>query len=99
MKTCTGMLLRIDCVREQVLCAYQLHSGSICSLAVGEGVVITGGEDSRLRVWPLHFDDFLMEAHHESPVTHVNISGEGGKFLSVGTVSGTLGVLNVFEHR
>lgn len=97
--SCKGMLLRVDCIKEQVLCAYQLHSGAICSLAVGDGVVITGGEDSRLRVWPLQFNDFLMEAHHESAVTHINISGEGGKYLSVGTVSGTLGVLNVFEHR
>lgn len=92
-----GMLMKIDCAKEQIICSYQLHSGAISALAAGDGILITGGEDSRLRIWPLDLTDFLMEAHHESTVSHVSLSEEG-RFLCVGTASGTLGILNVFEH-
>ena len=81
-----------------MLCAYQLHSGAICSLAIHSGYAVTGGSDSRLRIWPLDFSDFLLEAQHESTITSVCISQSGRK-LSVGTSAGTLGVLDVTEHR
>jgi WD40 repeat protein len=92
-----GMLLKIDCEKEQVLCSYQLHSGSIISLSLRNGFAVTGGEDSKLRVWPLDFSDFLLEAHHEAAVTNIHIDNEGTK-LCVGTAFGTLGILDVSEH-
>ena len=93
-----GMLLRVDCRLEQVVCAYQLHTGPIRSLTVNGSFAVTGGDDCRMRIWPLHFTDFLMEAHHEAPVTHTVVS-QNNRFLSVGTASGTLGVLDVLDHR
>jgi WD40 repeat protein len=93
-----GLLLKVDCEKNQVLCAYSLHSGSICSLAIHAGYAVTGGEDSRLRIWPLDFSDFLLEAQHEAAVTSVCLTPSGKK-LSVGTAAGTLGILDVSEHR
>ena len=92
-----GVLLKVDCTKKQVLCGYQLHSGPIQSLAIHEGYAVTGGGDSRLRIWPLDFSDFLLEAQHEAAVTSICVSGDGRK-LSVGTSAGTLGVLNVSQH-
>ena len=93
-----GILLKVDCIKKSVLCAYQLHTGAIRSLALHSGYAVTGGADSRLRVWPLDFSDFLLESQHEAAVTSVCLSGDGRK-LSVGTAAGTLGVLDVKEHR
>ena len=93
-----GLLLRVDCTQEQVVCAYQLHSGPIRSLCVNGSYAVTGGDDARMRIWPLHFTDFLMEAHHEAAVTHVFVSPDM-RLLSVGTASGTLGILDVMDHR
>ena len=92
-----GLLLKIDSAKEQVICSYQLHTCPIRSLAIRSGYAVTGGEDSKLRVWPLDFSDFLLEAHHEASVTSVATSKDGRK-LCVGTSSGTLGVLDISEH-
>jgi WD40 repeat protein len=93
-----GLLLRVDCRLEQVVCAYQLHHGPIKSLAINTSFAVTGGDDCRMRIWPLHFTDFLMEAQHEAPVTHTTTS-QNNRYLTVGTSSGTLGVLDVLDHR
>jgi WD40 repeat protein len=58
---------------------------------------VTGAEDHKLRLWPLDFTDFLLEAQHEGVVTNIRISLDGRK-LAIGTNAGTLGVLNVSEH-
>lgn len=58
---------------------------------------VTGAEDNKLRLWPLDFTDFLLEAKHEGVVTNIRIALDGRK-LSIGTAAGTLGVLNVSEH-
>ena len=92
-----GILLKIDCMKKQIICGFQLHSGPIQALAINEGYAVTGGGDNRLRIWPLDFSDFLLEAQHEASVTSLCVSGDGRK-LSVGTAAGTLGVLNVSEH-
>ena len=93
-----GLLLRVDCILEQVICAYQLHSGPIRSMSINSAYAVTGGDDCKLRIWPLQFTDFLMEAFHEAAVSHVFVS-QDARLLTVGTSSGTLGVLDVFDHR
>ena len=51
----------MDCSKEQVMCAYRLHEGPVCAFSVHPGgFAVTGGADSRLRVWPLDFSDFLV---------------------------------------
>lgn len=58
---------------------------------------VTGAEDNKLRLWPLDFTDFLLEAQHEGCVTQIHVALDGRK-LCIGTDAGTLGVLNVSEH-
>lgn len=93
-----GLLLRVDCILEQVVCAYQLHAGPIRAMSINSAYAVTGGDDCKLRIWPLQFTDFLMEAFHEAAVTHVFVS-QDARLLTVGTASGTLGILDVFDHR
>eukprot|EP01041_Mallomonas_annulata_P004233 gene4233-8422_t len=92
-----GILLKIDYIREQVLSSYHLHEGAIRSLAIDNGFLVTGGDDCKLRVWPLDFSDFLLEAHHEGAVSLLTLSEDGTK-LAVGTRCGTLGVLTLSSH-
>lgn len=92
-----GVLLRINCQNDQLLCAFQLHSDAIHSLCVHSSYAVTGSADLRLRVWPLDFTDFLLEAQHEGVVSTVRVAADGRR-LVVGTTAGTLGVLNVSEH-
>jgi WD40 repeat protein len=58
---------------------------------------VTGAEDNKLRLWPLDFTDFLLEAQHEGVVSNIRIALDGRK-LAIGTTVGTVGVLNVSEH-
>ena len=92
-----GVLLRIDGDREILQCAYQLHSGGISSLMMTSGFAVTGSTDLKLRIWPLDFTDYLLEAAHESNITCIH-GNDAGKLLVVGTVSGTLGVLTTATH-
>ena len=92
-----GVLLRIDCEKEQVMCAYQLHNAGIVSIVLLRGVAVTGSSDKVFRIWPMDFTDFLLEAYHESPITCVE-AAEDGKTLVIGTASGTLGFLNALDH-
>lgn len=61
-----------------LLCVLQLHNGPILSLEVNEDHAVTGSEDKVLRMWPLDFSDFLMEAAHE---VRDPAKGEGGGML------------------
>lgn len=93
-----GLLIKINCLNDQVICAYQLHAESITSFAISAGYAVTGSVDCRLRIWPLDFNDFLLEAQHEGAVINIKVSSSGRK-LAIGTAVGTIGVLNVSEHR
>ena len=92
-----GALFKIDPIKEVIICSYQLHSSAILSMHVQGGYAVTGGEDFKLRVWPMSFSDYLLEANHEGPVSTVHVAG-GGRKLIVGTSAGTLGVLDVSNH-
>lgn len=57
--------------------AFQLHDAGIYSISVNEAFCVTGSEDQFLRVWPLDFTEFFMEAKHEGTVSAVDISSDG----------------------
>lgn len=92
-----GIILKIDYRKEQLICAYQLHNSSICAFTVSHGYAVTGASDNKLRVWPLDFSDYLMEANHEGAVSSIKVSSDGLQ-LVVGTTTGTIGVLKIAEH-
>lgn len=93
-----GLVLKFHYGTAQVLCAYQLHDSPISCFKVFDGFAVSAAVDNRLRIWPLDFGDFLLEARHEGVVTTVNASKDFSNLL-VGTTAGTLGVLNVAKHR
>lgn len=45
------------------------------------GFCVTGSADTYLRVWPLDFSDYYLQAKHPAAVTHVEISGDGLKVI------------------
>ena len=80
-----------------LMCVLRLHNGPINCVCVTAGYVATGSDDRFLRLWPLDFNDFLMEAEHESAVTSLSVSDDALRLL-VGTESRTMGVLDVCTH-
>lgn len=93
-----GLVLKISYASLQVICAYQLHKTQINCFQIKFGYALSGSEDNLLRVWPLDFKDFLLEARHEGSLTSINIGFQGHK-VAIGTNSGTLGILHVSDHR
>jgi len=89
-----GTILQISYTTRSVLCVLRLHTGPINTLCVNEGYAVTGGSDGYLRLWPLDFSDFLLEAKHEGGVEGVALSRDG---LTIGVCceGGTIGVLDV----
>ena len=77
---------------------YQLHSGAINSISLGEGIAVTGSDDRCLRVWPLDFSCYLLEAEHEAPITST-ATGLGGARVLVGSEDGVLGMLDVVSRQ
>ena len=73
----SGSVYQIDYDNHRLDAVYQLHSAAINSLAVNEGFAVTGSDDKVLRVWPIDFSDYFLEAEHEAPVTSVGISPDG----------------------
>ncbi|CAK9011135.1 WD repeat-containing protein 90, partial [Durusdinium trenchii] len=92
-----GTVVSVHYERRTVLCVYRLHDGPIHSLTVNEGFCVTASEDQYVRVWPLDFSDFFLEAKHESPAASVDVSPDGLQIV-IGTTGGSLGVLSVANH-
>lgn len=93
-----GTVLKVDYTKECVLCAFQLHSSPIASFKIYNSYAVSGSEDKRLRIWPLDFSDYLLEARHEGTVSAIEACFRG-QLLAIGTTAGTLGILTVNQHR
>jgi WD40 repeat protein len=96
--TSLGTLLQISYRTRNVLCVLRLHSEPILSLCVNEGYCVIGCAEGILRLWPLDFADYLLEARHEDAVTSVALSLDGLTLL-VGTERGTIGKLDVVTQK
>ncbi|KAF6264700.1 hypothetical protein COO60DRAFT_1654818 [Scenedesmus sp. NREL 46B-D3] len=96
--TASGAVFQIDFARRCVAAVYQLHVCAINAIAIGEGVAATASDDASLRLWPLDFTAYLLEAQHESPVTSVALTA-GGLGLAAGCEDGLLGLLGVASRR
>jgi WD repeat-containing protein 90 len=73
----SGCIYRLNYDKHCLEAVYHLHVGAINTLAVNEGFAITGSDDKYLRVWPIDFSDYFLEAEHETPVTSVGVSPDG----------------------
>ena len=98
VSTKAGTVVQVNYETQDLECVYRLHDTAINSIAINEGFCVTGGADNYLRVWPLDFSDYFLEAEHEGPVMSVAISSDGLK-LAIGTSSGTLGTLDVASQK
>lgn len=61
-----GSIVQINYTKRVVESVYKLHNKAINSIYVTEGMCVTGSDDHYLRVWPLDFSDYFIEAEHES---------------------------------
>lgn len=72
---------------------YRTNDSAIFSIAVNEAFCVTGSEDKFVRVWPLDFSEFYLEAKHENTVCAVDISSDGLRIVC-GTLYGSIGLLD-----
>ncbi|GAX72875.1 hypothetical protein CEUSTIGMA_g330.t1 [Chlamydomonas eustigma] len=98
VSSASGAVFEINYRTRALLCVYQLHSSAINSLVVHDSFCVTGSDDKLLRVWPMDFSDFLMEADHEASVTSVGVAKDGLR-VCIGTESGALGILDIPTQR
>ena len=60
-----GMVFQVNYHTESLEATYQTNDSAIYGISVNEAFCVTGSEDTYLRVWPLDFSEFFMEAKHE----------------------------------
>jgi WD40 repeat protein len=79
---------------------YKVHNAAINSMQVNESFCVTGSDDSFVRVWPLDFVDYFLEAHHDAAITSMDVSSDG-LHIAIGTEQGAIGLLSVGDqvHR
>ncbi|KAH8099213.1 hypothetical protein JL720_2197 [Aureococcus anophagefferens] len=93
----SGHVLQLSYAQRALLCVLRLHDGPIRRVDATPGYVVTASDDCYVRLWPLDFSDYLMEAKHEAPVVDVAVAPDGLK-IACGTSRGSLGVLDVSAH-
>ncbi|CAK4205144.1 unnamed protein product [Aphanomyces euteiches] len=93
-----GTVLVIGYDSMLLTCVYKLHDGPIRCLRVNEGFCVTGADDGYVRVWPLDFSDFYIEAQHDASVQSIDLSLDGLHAL-IGCVNGTIGVLDLTSQQ
>ena len=89
-----GCIFQIACNNQELEAVYKVQNSSILSIAVNEAFCATGSQDGYLRIWPVDFSEFLIEAKHDTGVCSVDISYDALEILC-GTLGGSIGILNV----
>lgn len=92
--TTSGTLFQINYENGTFERIFNLHNGSINTLVMSEGFIVTGSDDKYVKVWPLDFTDFLLEAENESSVTSLDLSTDGLSIV-LGTEHGSIGLIDV----
>lgn len=93
-----GTVLQINSESQELEYAYKLHDSGIYAISVNEGFCVTGSDDLYLRVWPLDFSEFFMEAKHEATVTSLDISLDGVQIICA-TGHGSIGMLDLSQQK
>ena len=89
-----GLLFQVNYYTRELEGIFKIHDKSICSIAVSAGFCVTGSEDQYLRVWPLDFKEYFLEAKHEGVVISLGISQDSLR-VACGISSGGLGILDL----
>ena len=58
-----GYLYQVNYDSRVLEAVFKIHDLSICSIAISSGFCVTGSQDQYLRVWPLDFSEFYLEAY------------------------------------
>ena len=58
----TGMIFQVNYQTESLEASFKTNDGAIYSISVNDAFCVVGSEDCYLRVWPLDFQEFFMEA-------------------------------------
>lgn len=93
-----GTVIQINTENKVMECVFRLHDQCINSMIINDGFCITGSDDGYVRVWPLDFSDYYLEANHDIPINSLDISKDNMEII-VGTKSGIIGVLNISSHK
>ena len=98
MASSFGRLVQVDYETRRVVATLELHGAApLTCVAATEGFVATGDAAGLLRLWPLDFGAFLLQAQHDAGVASLAVSPSDLR-IAVSTASGTLGVLDVATH-
>ena len=89
-----GCVFQIACNNQELEAVYKVQDKAILSMTVTEAFCVTGSLDGYLRVWPIDFTKFLIEAKHDSGVCSVDLSYDNIEVLC-GTLNGSVGLLNI----
>eukprot|EP00002_Diphylleia_rotans_P027250 TRINITY_DN5458_c0_g1_i4.p1 TRINITY_DN5458_c0_g1~~TRINITY_DN5458_c0_g1_i4.p1 ORF type:complete len:980 (-),score=137.24 TRINITY_DN5458_c0_g1_i4:162-3101(-) len=92
-----GSVYQIHLERRLLETIYQLHDAPIFSLSVSDSYCVTGSGDRLLRLWPLDFSDYILEAEHEDSIVSCIMSDDGTKVF-VGSSHGTIGCLDTLTQ-
>ena len=90
----SGSVFQISCLSQELESVYLIQNSPILSISANEVFIVTGSEDGFCRVWPVGFEEFIMEARHDSGVCSVDISYDSMEILC-GTLNGSIGILNI----
>jgi len=93
-----GMLYQVNYATRELEGVFKCHEQAICSICLSAGFCVTGSEDQYLRVWPLDFSEFLIEAKHEGILISLDIS-QDALSVACGTSTGGLGILDLTTHN
>lgn len=93
-----GTVLQINAESQELEFVFKLHDSGIYSLAVNEAFCVTGSDDLFLRVWPLDFSEFFIEAKHEATISALDISPDGVEIACAST-HGSIGLLDIAQQK
>jgi len=89
-----GSVYQVSCITQELEAIYKVHDSPILTLALNDAFCVTGAADGVLRVWPIDFSEFLIEAKHDSGVCSVDIAYDALDIIC-GTLNGSIGMLNI----
>ena len=93
-----GQVVIVDPRTSSVETSFKVHDSAITALSVNEGYCVTASDDRSIKVWPLDFSDFFLQAPHDGQAARVSVSNNGLQVL-VDSELGTLGVLHIASQR
>ena len=93
-----GLIFIINYNSMSLLSVFKISDLAICALIVKNGFCVTAGEDFYLRVWPLDFSEFFLEAKFKGVGFSLDCS-EDGLSVGVGTSEGYVGVVDLARQK